>query len=200
MKFQDLKADSRTATGNGPARQLRMKGLVPAVLYGRGKDSEALSITARDLEKVLKDSKAAQVMLNLSIEGGAVRPVMIKELQVDTLSHRVLHVDFYEVDMGRKLRVKVPVHLQGKSIGVENGGMLQVERRDIDVLCLPDAMPNAITLDVTSLNIGEAIHVKDIPLEGGLELPADINYTIVTCLGKQSDAGADAGAAEAKKA
>ena len=102
--------------------------------------------------------------------------------------------------MTRKLRVKVPVHLQGKSIGVENGGMLQVERRDIDVLCLPDAMPNAITLDVTSLNIGEAIHVKDIPLEGSIELPADINYTIVTCLGKRLDATADAGAAEAKKA
>ena len=89
MKFQDLKADTRTATGNGPARQLRMKGLVPAVVYGRGKGSEAISINARDLEKVLKDSKAAQVMLNLAIEGGSVRPVMIKEIQSDTLSRQV---------------------------------------------------------------------------------------------------------------
>ena len=176
--------------GNGPARQLRQKGLVPAVIYGPGKDSEMLSINARDLEKVLKGSHTIQVLLNLNIENGGseTRKAMIKELQSDPVSRQILHVDFYEIDPNRKILMKVPVVAKGKAAGVEMGGLLQIIRREIEVLCLPGEIPENIELDVTGLNIGDSIHVKDIDLEGDLEIPAEVDFTVITCIGKKAEA------------
>ena len=184
--------------GNSPARQLRQQGMVPAVIYGLGKTPEMLSINFRDLEKVLKHSKTVQVMLNLNISNGSneTRTVMIKELQTDPVSHEMLHVDFYEIDPTRKIHVKVPVVTKGKSAGVEMGGMIQVIRRELEVLCLPGEIPDAIELDVTDLEIGGAIHVKDIPVTGGLEIPSEVNFTVVTCLGKKAEAEVQEGGEE----
>lgn len=190
MKFIDLNAKKRTGKGNSPARQLRQEGLVPAVIYGPGKAPEMLSVNFRDLEKVLKDSHKVQVLLNLNIENGGreTRKAMIKELQTDPVSRRMLHVDFYEIDTNRKLLMKVPVVAKGKSAGVEMGGLLQIIRRELEVLCLPGEIPDVIELDVSGLNIGDSIHVKDIHLEGNLELPAEVNFTVITCLGKKVEA------------
>ena len=190
MKFIDLNATKRMGKGNGPARQLRQKGLVPAVIYGPGKSSEMLSVNARDLEKVLKGSHTIQVLLDLKIENGGVetRKAMIKDLQTDPVSRQMLHVDFYEIDPNRKILMKIPVVAKGKAAGVEMGGLLQIIRRELEVLCLPGEIPDAVELDVTDLNIGDSIHVKDIQLEGDLEIPAEVNFTVITCIGKKAEA------------
>jgi len=164
-----------------------MKGMAPAVIYGPGKEPEMLSVNTRDLEKILKHSKTIHVLLTLHMEGGGTRPAMLKELQMDPVTHEVLHVDFYEIDPKRKIRMMVPVVTKGKAAGVEMGGLLQVIRRELEVLCLPGEIPDAIEIDVTPLEIGGSVHVKDIPVEGDMEIPAEVNFTVITCLGKKAE-------------
>jgi large subunit ribosomal protein L25 len=164
-----------------------MKGMAPAVIYGPGKEPEMLSVNTRDLGKILKHSKTIQVLLTLHMEGGESRPAMLKDLQMDPVTHEVLHVDFYEIDPKRKIRMMVPVEPKGKAAGVEMGGMLQVVRRELEVLCLPGEIPDAIEVDVTPLEIGGSVHVSEIPLDENVEIPTDVDFTVVTCLGKMKE-------------
>jgi large subunit ribosomal protein L25 len=187
LKFIDLNVTKRAEKGDGPARQLRRQGMVPAVIYGPGKTPEMLSVNFRELEKILKNSRTIQVLLNLNVEGGEVRPAMLKDLQTDPVTREFLHVDFYEIDLNRKIRMHVPVVPKGKANGVEMGGLLQVIRRELEVLCLPGEIPDAIEVDVTPLEIGGSVHVKDIDLGDGIEIPAEVNFTVITCLGKKAE-------------
>lgn len=184
MEFIELKANVRTTTGKGPARALRRAGKVPAVLYGPKADTVLLSVGFIDVEQALKKSAIGQVFVNLVIQNGNItaRHAMIKELQIHPVSRNYLHVDFYEIAMDRKIRVRVPVVTKGKPRGVELGGMLQVVRRELKVLCLPQEVPEAIEVDVTELDIGDSIHVEEIPLEGDVEILAEVNFTVVTIL------------------
>jgi large subunit ribosomal protein L25 len=161
--------------------------MAPAVIYGPGKTPETLAVNVRELEKILKNSKTMQVLLNLHLDGGEARPAMLKDLQMDPVSHEILHVDFYEIDPNRKIRMMVPVVPTGKAAGVEMGGMLQVIRRELEVLCLPGEIPESIEIDVTELEIGGSVHVKEIVLEGDVEIPADVDFTVITCLGKMKE-------------
>ena len=184
MEFIDIKTTIRTTTGDGPAKSLRREGKIPAVLYGPGTDPILLSVDMKALEQALKNRKISQVFLNLVIQNGEneTKFAMIKELQVHPVSGNFLHIDFYEIAMDRKIRVKVPVKTRGKSKGVELGGMLQVIRRELEVLCLPMEVPEEIELDVTDLDIGDSIHVDEIPLEGNVEITAEVNFTVLTIL------------------
>jgi len=174
----ELKAKVRKTIGNGPARALRRDGKVPAVLYGPKTEPVLLSVEVRDIEQVLKSGNVGQVLLNLIIQNGqeTTRPAMIKELQAHPVSGRFLHIDFYEIDLTRKIRVGVPVVATGKPVGVEVGGLLQIVRRELEVLCLPTKIPESIKVDVTNLEIGDSIHVEEIELEGDVEIPADVNF------------------------
>ncbi|MGD8846322.1 MAG: 50S ribosomal protein L25/general stress protein Ctc [Desulfobacteraceae bacterium] len=183
MNNIELTAETRKTKGNSPARALRRAGRVPAILYGRDTDSVMLSIGANDMETVMKEGSVGQSIFNLAIDGGKnTRAAMIKELQTDPLSQNLLHIDFYEVSMDRKLKVNVPVTTTGKSVGVELGGMLQIIRRELEVFCLPNAIPQEITIDITDLDIGNSVHVEDITLEGDVEIPHDVNFTVLTVL------------------
>lgn len=105
---------------------------------------------------------------------------MIKEMQVNPVTNAFIHVDFFEISADRKIRVNVPVLTEGKSEGVERGGMLQLIRRELEVLCMPGEIPESITIDVSDLDIGDSVHVLDIPLEGDIELPTEANFTVLT--------------------
>jgi large subunit ribosomal protein L25 len=98
------------------------------------------------------------------------------------MSQNVLHIDFYKVDMTRKIKVNVPVITTGISAGVELGGMLQIIRRELEVYCLPNQIPQAITIDITDLEIGDSVHVNDIETEGDVEIPHDVDFTVLTIL------------------
>lgn len=182
MELIELKADIRQSVGNGPARVLRREGRVPAILYGPGQDSVMLSISISELEHIMKDRSTGHVFVDLIIgdDTKAKKHAMIKELQTNPLNHDLIHVDFYEISMDRKIRVNVPVVAVGKSKGVELGGMLQIIRRDLEVLCLPGEIPEAFEIDITDLDIGDSVHVKEIPLKGNIEIPADVNFTVLT--------------------
>jgi large subunit ribosomal protein L25 len=184
LELIELKANVRTERKKGPARRLRVAGKIPAVLYGPGAETMALSIDAADLEKAIKNRSGSQVFLNLVIDGGDIKnkTAMIKELDIHPVSREMIHADFYEIAMDRKIRAMAPVTVTGKSIGVENGGMVQIIRRELEVLCYPNQMPEEIQIDITDLDMGDSIHIEDIHVEEGTEFPHDVNFTVLTIL------------------
>jgi len=180
----NLNVRIRKTTGNSPARALRREGRIPAVLYGPKTEPIMLSVDSREFEQIVKNSTIGSVLLNLLIQNGDTksRPAMVKELQTHPVTQRSLHVDFYEIDMQRKIRVMVPVVVRGKAKGVEEGGLLQISRREIEVLCLPTEIPEAFEVDVNNLDIGDAIHLEDIQATGNIEIIAEANATVVSVL------------------
>jgi large subunit ribosomal protein L25 len=182
LELIELKTNIRTSVGNSQAHALRRKKQVPAVLYGRGKKSVLLSVYLNELELALKKSKNNQALLNLVVQSHETytKPAIIKELQRHPAERNILHVDFYEIDMNRKIKVKVPVVTKGKSKGVELGGMLQIIRRELEVLCLPLEIPKSFEIDITDLDVGDSVHVKSIPLKDNIEIPADVDFTVLT--------------------
>ncbi len=187
MEFSELNADIRTKTGNG--RALRREGTMPVILYGPGIESVPLSVNISEFERALKTNKTrmAQTVFSLNIQNGNKRSAMVKELQRHPLTGAFLHADFYEVAMDRKVKVKVPVTTKGVAKGIDFGGMLQVIRREVDVRCFPNEIPNNIEVDVTELNVGDAIHVKDLKPEGNVEIIEDAEFTVLTLLGKKAE-------------
>ena len=184
MEQIELKANVRKNTGKGPARVLRRDGRMPAVLYGPDQVPMLLSINVKELETISKNYNLSQVPLNLVIEDGksVTKKVMIKELQTHPVSLNYLHADLYEIEMDRKIKVNVPVVTKGKAKGVEIGGILQIVRRELEVLCLPAEIPETIEIDITDLDIGDSVHIDEIPLEGEIEIPATLNFTVLTVL------------------
>ena len=183
MELIELKTNIRTTTGNGPARKLRQKGLIPAVLYGPGTESVLLSVNIRDIDMILKKGRIGQVLLKLVIPNNGesfTKTVMVKELQLHPVSRNFLHIDFYEVAMDRKIMVNVPVTTTGKAKGVETGGILQIVRRELEVQCFPLDVPESIEIDITDLDVGDSIHVGDIALQREIEFLGEENFTVVT--------------------
>ena len=184
MELTKLNANIRTQTGNGPGRVLRRDGKMPAVLYGPNTEPVLLSVDIKELELILRESKGAQGILELVIQDkeASTRTAMLKELQTHPVSQDYLHADFYEIAMDRKIKINVPVVTTGKSVGVEMGGMLQIVRRELEVMCMPIHIPEVIEIDITELDIGDSIHVDEIPLKGDAEIQADVNFTVLTIL------------------
>lgn len=188
MENIELKAQLRETTGNSPARAMRRDGRIPAILYGRGTESHMISIDNHELEVIIKKGGISQSIINLDIDGvKGAKAAMVKEMQTNPLSQQILHVDFYEVDMKRKIKVMVPVVTTGQSVGVEMGGMLQIIRRELEVYCLPNAIPESITIDIADLDIGSSVHVNEIETEDEVEIPHDVNFTILTILSPKKE-------------
>ena len=184
MEKIELQATVRKSVGNGPARVLRRAGQIPAVLYGRKIEPVLLSVNTKDLEQILKKGSFGQVILNLVIQNGkkVTKSAMIKELQTHPVSGNLIHIDFYEVDMKRQIKVMVPVVTTGKAAGIEEGGLLNIVSRELEVFCLPGDIPEAIEIDISELGIGDSIHIEDVPLGENVEVSADVNFTVVTVL------------------
>jgi large subunit ribosomal protein L25 len=177
----ELQAATRKKTGNGPARVLRREGRIPAILYGPAVEPRMLSVSSYDMENIIKQGNVSRSIFNLTIDAGKeAKAAMIKELQTHPVDHHLIHIDFYEVDMARKVRVHVPVVTTGKAVGIEMGGMLQIIRRELEVLCLPNAIPQTITIDITNLDVGQSVHVEDVQIGSDVEIPHEVNFTILT--------------------
>lgn len=195
MELFELKADIREKTGKGTARSLRRDEKIPAVLYGPSTASVKLSVPVKSIENAFKQSELTQVLVNLTVldkDGKEDRkvPAMIKDVQVSPLSNELLHTDFLEIDLKKKVRVMIPVEPVGKCKGVELGGLLQVVRRELEVLCMPLETPDSIKIDVTDLDVGDSVHVEEIEIEG-VEIPSDVNFTVLTIVAPKASVGSD---------
>jgi large subunit ribosomal protein L25 len=188
LEILELKSEKRQSIGKGESRSLRRGGRIPAVLYGPDAQTVSLSINEHEFATLLKNAKSSQQLIKIDTDDGEQHSAMIKELQTKPVTGEFLHVDFYKVDMNRKVRAHVPVIVKGKSIGVEMGGLLQIIRRKLEILCLPLEIPEAIEIDVTDLDVGDSIHVEEILLQDGIEIPADVNFTVITVLAPKKEA------------
>jgi large subunit ribosomal protein L25 len=178
----DLKATKREETGKGPARELRRQGLIPAVLYGPKMDATPLTISAKALQNIYKESGSEHVVLNLIISNGGTdkKTAMVKELQTSPATSQYLHVDFYEIALDEAIVVSVPVEVVGTSKGVERGGFMQLVRHDLEVSCLPTDVPGSIRVDISELDIGDSLHVDEIEIGDEVTLLYETNFTVVT--------------------
>jgi large subunit ribosomal protein L25 len=180
----ELKATVRETVGDGSARQLRQEGMIPAILYGPKTEPVMLSVISKDLETILKTSNIGQVLLNLLIQGGKqkARTAMIKELQTQPVSNSLLHVDFYEVAMDQKIKISIPVVTIGQAAGVEEGGVLQLVRHEVEIFCFPNNIPESLEVDVSDMNIGDSRHIDAVSIDESFELVVESNFTVVTIL------------------
>ena len=214
-----LSATIRREKGKGVARRLRQNGMLPAVVYGHKTTSASLAIDSKQLEKAIAGGKGESKLFSLLIEGNGEpkeKTVMIKELQVHPLKRHYLHVDFFEVAMDEEITIPLPIKLLGEAEGVKIGGVLQQVRRELEVRCLPSNIPDGLEVDVSALNIGDSIHLKDVQLPPGIKVSEDADLTIATVLsptiekevveevaveeGEEEKAAAEAEGAEEKKA
>jgi large subunit ribosomal protein L25 len=178
MHRLQLEVTTREETGKGAARRTRRAGQVPAVLYGAGIEPVSLRIDRRTLERVVHSG--ANTLLDLrgpdSVKG---KIALVKELQRDPLSREAVHCDLHAIDTRKKLHVSIPLHFAGKPAGVEMGGVLDILARELEIVCLPMIIPDSIDIDVSALEIGDAIHVRDLPLAEGIEVVTDSALTLV---------------------
>lgn len=175
-----LSADDRSATGKGPNRRLRMAGRIPGVIYGKGREAQSVVLDPTALEKLLHKSGAGlNTLIDLSV-AGSTDTVLVKELQRHPVHGTYVHVDFFKVDMTQKIIVSVPIHFIGKARGVEFGGILDHPLREIEVECLPRAIPEHIEVDVSALEIGQAIHVRDLRLPEGVQVMTDAELPVAS--------------------
>lgn len=179
----ELAAQMRTATGKGAARSLRREDKVPAVIYGPKAEPLTVSVANNRLEKLLREMGEESKLLRLSIEDGEdrkVRQVLIREVQVHPVRRQFLHVDFYEVPLDHPIVIEVPVELLGEPVGVKEGGLLNLIRRTLSVRCLPGDIPEKVSVDISGLEIGYAVHVADLVNQVPFELADEEHLTVVT--------------------
>lgn len=169
MEISELKATLRNSTGKGVARRLRMSGLVPAVVYGHKKEALLLTVNSSELTKLLK-GKEENVFINLLVENGKKieKFTLIKELQINPVTGKFIHVDFCEIDKKQAITLDIPIHFTGEAIGVEAGGDLHHVKREIRVSCLFEVLPDFVEVDMSQLHIGDSIKVKDLKLPEGI--------------------------------
>jgi len=171
MRTVTLEVESREGTGKGPARRLRSSGFVPAVFYGYDTEATKVQVDASKLTKLLVHDKGENLFIKLTFkkDGKKVEKLsIIKDMQVDTVRRRLIHVDFYEINKKRSLTLDIPVNCTGTPSGVDQGGELQMLKRDLKVSGLPDKLPESIDIDVSAMAIGDSIKVGDIALPDGV--------------------------------
>jgi large subunit ribosomal protein L25 len=176
-----LVAVRRNTIGKNEAVRTRQAGKIPAVLYGgKSKTGESVSVDPKELSRILHSKSGLNTIISLTLDGAPEARVLVKEYQIDPVTHRLLHADFYRVAMDKMLTVTVPVHLEGEAQGVKvQGGTLDFVHRDVDVECLPADIPEHIALDVTQLMIGQGIRVRDLPADGKWKAVSEADMLIV---------------------
>jgi large subunit ribosomal protein L25 len=172
-----LKAQGRQLAGKKTAKDLRKKGLIPAVVYKGGKDALKLQVSGDELYEVLNTKAGENVIITLKISGeekAKDKTVVIKEIQREPVKDGILHVDFNEISLTETLKVNVPLASHGEAAGVKkDGGTLEHVMWELQVECLPTDIPEKIEVDVTNLNTGDAIFVKDIKAPEGVKILND---------------------------
>ena len=178
-----LSAQTRSSVGRSAVNKIKAQGLVPACIYGGHDKPQNLTLNKREISNLLSHATSEHVLVDLEIADGgktSSRLALIQEVQHHPLKRDVLHVDFHAVRADEKLHAEIPVEPFGEPAGVKNfGGILEIALHSLEVECLPKDLPELIRIDVSGLNVGEAIHVKDIALPEGVSVRADGDLTVV---------------------
>jgi large subunit ribosomal protein L25 len=199
MKSVLLNAYPRTQARRGGSKKLRDTGRIPAVIYGRQQQPQNLEITSKELDNLIHHSVSENLLVDLAVKDDArpKRLALVQEVQHHALSGKVLHVDFHEVAENEKVTIMVPVETSGEATGVKNGGgILEHVLFRVKVRALPKDLPEVIVVDVSHLEIGQAIHIGDLKATDGVEILGDKHISVIAVAAPISEA-AEAAAAEA---
>lgn len=180
-----LQAAIRSGIGKGPAAAVRREGQIPAVVYKEGANAVSIQVGERDLTRALHTKAGENVLITLQFAGDSKGEgvVLIKELQRHPVSHSIVHVDFHQVSLTKKITVSVPLAFKGESIGVKQaGGVMEHVRWDIEVECLPTEIPAEIPVEISNLALGQTLHVRDIVLPEGVRCVTDPDQPVVGCV------------------
>lgn len=195
-----LTAKTRTENGKGFARRLRVAGLIPAVIYGKGAQPLAFSVDPLALKKAIATPHKFNTVITVKVEGQPDRLALLKDYQQHPVTRQLLHADFHEVRLDQEVAVQVPVVLVGKAIGVTDGGILSQITRLIDVKALPRAIPEKLEVDVTNMKIAQSMHATDMVLPEGVKLNTRSSLTIATVSVAAEEAPSAVAAAAAEAA
>ena len=174
-----LKAEPRPTVGRSAVRKLRARGFIPAIVYGGNDKPQPLQVSARDINAMMSHASGENVLVELEIGGdGQSRTALVQEVQHSPVGGEIRHVDFHAVSMDQMIQAEVPLEPVGTPVGVKTfGGLLEQSLRVLAIECLPGDLPDRITVDVSQLNIGDAIHVRDIQLPQGVTPKVQVDLT-----------------------
>ncbi|TET98986.1 MAG: 50S ribosomal protein L25 [Candidatus Stahlbacteria bacterium] len=178
MKIEVMK---RKEVGSNRVKKIRREGWIPGVIYGHGEKSYHIKLRDDDLIKLIHELHSEATLITLNFEGKELQSI-IREVTRDPLTEKLLHVDFQHIHEDEEVTVHVIVEIKGESLGVKDGGILNVEHRYLTVRCLPKDMPEEIVIDISNLQIGDSYHVSDIELPLNVKIEEDQTATMVNVL------------------
>jgi large subunit ribosomal protein L25 len=191
-----VSAEARSSRGKNEARRVRVTGRIPAVIYGAFKDPVAISVNPKDILKIIHGKSGHNSIFDVDVPGLEKTPVIVADEQYHPVRGNLMHIDLKRIDLTRKLRVAVPVHVSGEARGVkQQGGVLDVVTRTIEIECIPDDIPDQFDVDVTELLIGSNIRVSELPVKPGVRVLTAPEAVIAHVVGIREEAPAEAAAA-----
>ncbi len=166
-----INAEPRSSRGKNEARRLRVKGAIPAVVYGGKQDSVAVSVDPKEVNRILHSKTGYNTIFNVAIRDLATTPAMVVDWQNDPIKGNLLHVDLKRIDLTERIQVSIPVYCSGEAKGVkQQGGLLEVVAREVQIECLPDEIPESFVIDVTELMMGQSKRASELPMSGSMKL------------------------------
>jgi len=176
-------AEARASRGKNEARRTRRSGMIPGVVYGAYKDPVPVAVNPRHISQILRSKTGHNTIFNINVQGGESTPVMVVDGQYDPIKGNLLHVDLKRIDLAKRIRVSVPVLSLGEPKGVkQQGGLLEIVTREVEIECLPDDIPENFAVDVTELLIGQSKRASDIALSGSIKLVSSPETVIAHCV------------------
>jgi large subunit ribosomal protein L25 len=192
-----LTAEPRETRGKNEARRLRVKGMVPAVVYGSPGGPVPVAVSPKEIGKILHSASAQNTIFNVEVTGKENVPVMLADWQNDPIRGTLLHVDLKRIDLTKRLKVRIPVHTFGEPKGVKiQGGLLEIINREVEIECIPDEIPEEFKMDVAELMIGQNLRASDVALSGSMKLLSPAEAVIAHVIALRAVAEEAAPAAE----
>jgi len=168
-KPKTLKAEGRARTGSGVLKQMRREGFVPSVIYGGGTENQNVKVHAKTFRDMLNNAASDSILVNLDIAGGKTQLAFLQDVQHNALTKEILHVDFLAVDQDTEIHANLPLEFVGEPVGVKEGGLLEHMLHSLEISCLPNDLPENISVDVAHLDIGMVINVGEIVFPAGVK-------------------------------
>jgi len=199
-----LDAKKRDGRGKNEARRLRGSGRIPAVVYGARKDGQApegvpVAVDPKEVLRILHSESGANTLINLKLDGSGESRVMVRDYQLDPVTHQLLHADFYQLAMDKAIIVSVPIVIKGEPAGVkQQGGLLDFVTREIQVQCLPTDIPEHIDIDVSELMLHQSVRVKDLATDPKWKAMTDGETMLVHVVVPKAEEAAATATAEAE--
>jgi large subunit ribosomal protein L25 len=180
MPEVSLRAQTGRSTGSRDSRRVRKTGDVPAIVYGKGTEPVSIAVNAHDLHVVLHTEAGANALINLEIEGGATLLTMARVIERHPFRNEYRHIDFVTVSLDEIVTAEVAIHFEGSPIGVTNGGVFSPQRTHVVIEALPNAIPSAIMLDVSEVEIGDSLRIADLPVIEGVTYTEDPDAVVMS--------------------